>query len=132
MLFFSDTPEVDVVGTNLYQRYLNRLHARRNNQSETTGDCKDVERVDPELPESRNIPPGAVLRKSTVGECFSVLVCTGVHRPGQQLGEDAAEKHYKGHRDFPANPSLQKPKKLCTDVEEALQFILDREGVCFQ
>jgi HAD superfamily hydrolase (TIGR01456 family) len=130
MYMIGDTPEADIVGSNLYQSYLDRLQMRRNVQNESEDMSKEnkyVESMDPELPESRNVPRRTSLHPSTVRECCSILVCTGVYKPSQESSHSEGEKPYQGHRDFPANPDLQKPVTTKQDVEEAVQYILKRE-----
>ena len=79
-----DTPDADIVGSNLYDRYIKRLHARTGNQingnmqaQETTN--KDPDH-DPELPDSRNMPPGTKFHKQTVNDFMGLLVCTGAYK----------------------------------------------------
>ena len=135
MYSYRDTPEVDVVGTNLYQRYIDRFHRRINNQidlvddSDNFGISKRNLVYDPELPQSRNVPRSAALQPLSVTETQALLVCTGVYRPNNSestLGEDN-EKNYQGHRDFPNNPTLYKPTKICKDVYEAVEYIIENE-----
>ena len=70
------------MGSNLYDRYIKRLHARTGNQingnfsEETTS--KDPDH-DPELADSRNMPPGTKFHKQTVKDFMGLLVCTGVY-----------------------------------------------------
>ena len=70
------------MGSNLYDRYIKRLHARTGNQingtvsAETTS--KDPDH-DPELADSRNMPPGTKFHKQTVKDFMGLLVCTGEH-----------------------------------------------------
>ncbi len=129
ILYFSDSCEVDIVGGNLYQKYLNRLLDRRNNNKEPHPElCMDS--IDPDLPSCRNIPEGIIMKKSTLEECFTILVSTGVYQPGQDVHKYMEEgKHCRTHRDFPSNPSLKQPSLTCADVEEAIQFIFKREGI---
>lgn len=134
----SDTPEVDVVGTNLYQRYIDRLHRRINNQIDLVEDndeedSRDLSKhalsYDSELPQSRNVPRRAALHPQTVTSAQALLVCTGVYQPNNSestLGEDN-EKHYQGHRDFPNNPTLYKPHKIVNDVFDAVSYITEFE-----
>lgn len=144
---------MDVVGTNLYQRYVDRLHKRLNNQMDVNleldlvddadnagdvsqgqgrGHLKRALSYDTELPQSRNVPLSAALQPQTIGQAQAVLVCTGVYRPTTDndstmtLSEDD-EKHYQGHRDFPNNPALYKPSRIVSDVFEAVSLIADIE-----
>ena len=137
MYLIGDTPESDIVGSNLYQRYVDRLITRRNNNDLDTldKDAKLAELIDPELPESRNVPTSAKFLKQTVEDVISILVCTGVYKPGispEPGKEEVDEKCYHGHRDFPQITELYKPRKTCDNVEKAIDFILEREQICFQ
>jgi len=130
MYLIGDTPEVDIVGSNLYQRYITRLHKRINGEiCNGNKDSKHDETFDPELPESRNVPAGSSFNSQTVSHSLSVLVCTGVYTPGVEKDMEGDEKNYHGHRDFPYNAKLYKPTKTCNDVEEAIQYILERESI---
>ena len=122
---------MDIVGANLYQRYIDRLHTRLSNNEIDNDTAKDAGLVDPELPSSRNIPADASLSKQTVEEIEGVLVCTGVFKPDRERNE-SDEKHYHGHRDFPPNSELYKPSKTTSDVETAIEYILQKEGVSFK
>jgi len=122
-----------MVGANLYQRYINRLRDRQQKLIDTnsTTSAKDIyarETYDPELPESRQIPEEAALSKQTVDQIDGLLVCTGVYKPGQLDEEDGDEKNYQGHRDFPRITELYKPAHTFQDVNEAIDYILDKEN----
>lgn len=133
MYLIGDTPEVDIAGANLYQRYIDRYRTRvSNNEISDQNDKKDNQMYDPELPQSRNIPSGTVFSKQSVEECCGVLVATGVYKPGVDSLTDGDEKCYHGHRDFPNIPELKKPTKICDDVYKAIEYILEREQICFQ
>jgi len=130
-----DTPEVDIVGSNLYQRYIKRLRERQQmlRDSNIESSAKDIylnEIYDPELPESRQIPKSATLSKQTVDQVESLLVCTGVYKPNQSHEEGGDEKNYQGHRDFPRITELYRPTHTFTDVNEAIDYILEKEQ-CF-
>ena len=127
---------MDIVGSNLYQRYVNRLITRNNNNEADPSDkeAKLAELIDPQLPGSRNIPTSAVFSKQTVEEVTSVLVCTGVYKPGvnpEPGKEEGDEKNYHGHRDFPKITELYRPTTTVDDVSAAIDYILDREQICF-
>lgn len=128
LYLIGDTPEVDIVGANLYQRYISRIRQRRINND---GSTKDPDLIDPELPDSRNIPAGANFSKQSIEEALPVLVCTGVYKQGQEQTLEGDEKNYHGHRDFPYNPNLAKPHKICENVHEAIKYILEREQIDF-
>ena len=126
----SDTPEVDIVGTNLYQRYVTRLHKRKDGEiNNGDKDSKQADSYDPELPESRNVPTGSNFNTQTVTQSMGVLVCTGVYKPGVEKDMEGDEKNYHGHRDFPYNAKLYKPTKTVEDVDDAVRYILEREGI---
>ena len=125
--FCRDTPEVDIVGTNLYQRYVNRLRQRRNNIEPADENSKVSENYDPEIPECRNVPLGATFSEQTVERVESILVCTGVYKPGVEPDKEGDEKNYHGHRDFPRITELYKPTKLVQDVYDAIEYILEKE-----
>ena len=84
---------------------------------------------DPELPQSRNIPPGTSFNKQTMETMEGVLVCTGVYKEGVEPENEGDEKNYPGHRDFARLPELYRPSKICKDVHEALQYIMETEGM---
>ena len=80
---YRDTPDADIVGSNLYDRYIKRLHSRTGNQingnvqrEETSN--KDPDH-DPELPDSRNMPPETKFHRQTVKDFMGLLVCTGMY-----------------------------------------------------
>ena len=127
-----DTPEVDIVGTNLYQRYVHRLMSRRNQMiadNNNSSKKEDDAEYDPELPESRNCPPGTPFIKQSVEEAVPVLVCTGVYKKGSEPEGEGDEKNYHGHRDFPYQPALYKPAVTVDDVLGAITWIFQREGM---
>ena len=128
MFFYRDTPEADIVGANLYQRFCQRSQRRRNNIDQYE-DVKNSELIDPELPASRNVPLGSELSPQTIREVESLLVCTGVYKPGKTSANDGGEKNYKGHKDFPFNASLYKPTRTFADVDEAVQYIMEKENM---
>ena len=146
-LISSDTPDADIVGANLYQRFIERLHRRRNEQTTTSAsmtsqaDTRDVNsndviestkrdvEYDSEIPLCRNIPSGTELKPQTVQSMQSVLVCTGVYQPGASFSREGGEKNYHGHRDFAFNPALYKPTTTRASVYEAVEYILQQEGV---
>ena len=122
-----------MVGANLYQRYINRLRERQQKliENKDTSSSKDIytsETYDPELPESRQIPKEASLSKQTVDQIEGLLVCTGVYKPGQQDDVEGDEKNYQGHRDFPRITELYKPIHTFQDVNEAIDYILEKEN----
>lgn len=127
MYFIGDTPEVDIVGSNLYQRFIDRLHTRLRSRRGSY-DAKVVDRlIDPSLSDSRNVPHGASLLPQTIEEVRSLLVCTGVYRPDLITIPDDYEKNFQGHRDFPNKAELYRPTRIVQDAGEAIDWILDCE-----
>lgn len=103
---FRDTPEADVVGCNLYQRYIDKES----------------------LSDNRKIPDTTKLKKQTVKEVLSILVCTGIYRPGiwpePDSDDDGDEESTEGREDFPRDIQLYTPTKVVNDVEDAVKYIL--------
>jgi len=129
MYFIGDTPDVDVVGSNLYQRYIDRLATRRSNHTNNAeGISQSLELLDPTLPDSRNIPHGTVFHPQTVQAILPILVCTGVYRPDDNQTVSKASEFIHGHRDFPKEVELKVPALTCDDVNLAVDYILEREG----
>lgn len=129
-LRFSDTPEVDIAGCNLYQKYLDRSKDKR--QTTNLDDFPESqlqELLDPHLPESRSVPSDATFCPQTIERVVPLLVCTGVYRHGTDQEPGVADgRWHHGHRDFPKNPELDKPAKICSDVDHAIDYILEREN----
>ena len=148
----SDAPEVDIVGTNLYQRYVDRMLATRNqidNSSDQAdqGTGKDADGQDAGLPSCRNVPPAAEFHRQTVNTVVPILVRTGVYRgpasdskdrsssvsSSEEEDEDGSvedhtdQRDFQGHRDFPNNAELRKPQRICDDVASAIDYIMSRE-----
>ncbi|RUS83265.1 hypothetical protein EGW08_008988 [Elysia chlorotica] len=118
LYFFGDNPSVDIVGANLYDRYIKR-------QEDPNGY---------ELPFSRLIPETDYLHKQTVEHCHSILVGTGVykHCPEEvhKTMSTTSKTHvYHGHRDIAYEEDLSKPYKYVEDVHEGIEYILKRERI---
>ncbi|CAG5123542.1 unnamed protein product, partial [Candidula unifasciata] len=116
LYFFGDNPHVDIVGANLYDRYIKR---------------KDDNANSVDLPVSRIIPKSEELHEQTVENCHSLLVGTGVykHKPGEELNVNANSDVYHGHRDIAHEPELSKPHRYVHDVNEGIDYIFRKE--CF-
>jgi len=143
-LFDSDTPEVDIVGTNLYQRYVDRMSATRN-QIENCDQDTDKDAEDAGLPACRDVTPTAGFHRQTVDTVVPILVRTGVYRGPASESKDrpsslssdedsadsdddaADDRDFQGHRDLPNNAELRKPQRICDDVAAAIDYILARE-----
>jgi hypothetical protein len=91
MYLIGDTPDSDIVGSNLYQRHVDRLVARRRHNASIMDNNveKSIKELsiaasaeqDPDLPPSRNVPTDACFHRQTVETVESLLVLTGVYRP---------------------------------------------------
>lgn len=130
MYLVGDAPGVDIVGCNLYQRYVDRLKKRRMNNTLVEGEIQDsrlIELYDDQLPASRNVPLSVKFFPQTVDNVKGLLVCTGVYKKGTKLEVRATEKNLHGHRDFPNSSELQKPSETFDDVEAAIDYILEKE-----
>ena len=64
--------------------------------------------------------------------CASILVCTGVYGPQAPsptvpaLGSEGSQFH--GHRDFGFRPELLQAAHVVSDLHEAVQLVLRKEG----
>ncbi|GFO29069.1 cat eye syndrome critical region protein 5 [Plakobranchus ocellatus] len=119
LYFFGDNPSVDIVGANLYDRYIKRRDSNGNAY---------------ELPVSRLIPQLDDLHEQTVEDCHSMLVGTGVykHHPQeeQKSSSPTSKSHvYHGHRDIAHEADLSTPHKYVHDVYEGIEYIFKRESV---
>ncbi|KAK6177275.1 hypothetical protein SNE40_015404 [Patella caerulea] len=123
LYFIGDNPNVDIVGANLYDRYIRSLSNHEN------GNSTDNDAVN-SLPSSRLIPSNVELHEQTVERCHSVLVGTGVYNPAK-IEADNQNAHkvpiYHGHRDIADEPHLAMPSKYVSDVYHGIQHILERE-----
>ena len=130
--FPRDNPNVDIVGANLYDRYVKKLLPCTNHDSRNNNSVSLVSREPLDLPLSREIPLGLDLHGQTVEECFSLLVGTGVYEHGTEIigtGTDDQPAIYHGHRDIAYEPHLTIPHKYVHDVNEGIQYIFNREAI---
>ena len=103
----SDNVEVDVLGANLYGRYINGAS----------------------IPASRQIPTEVTLKPQMVTTVESILVETGVHSSNKyvELGRNTSWPN-QSHREFVASESdLYRPTLTADNVYEAVKYILDQE-----
>ena len=118
MLFlYSDNPNVDIVGANLYDRYLKKMWTNVENGNEDSSD----------LPSCRTIPTSVSLRRQSVRSMESVLVGTGVFCPEKEKNKSEEDDVYHGHRDILHEPELAKPSRFVPDVCHGIQYILKQE-----
>jgi len=142
LYFFGDNPHVDIVGANLYDRYIKRNSISVNNNplinptSEVNGNssddaCSTSSLDSAELPSSRLIPEGVELHEQTVEDCLSMLVGTGVYKHGTEVNKKGPDGQfiYHGHRDIAHEPHLTQPHKYVHDVHKGIEYILEREAM---
>ena len=99
-MIFRDNANVDIVGANLYNRYLQKVWENRDNGN-------PIDDVNDELPACRRIPANTGLIEQTVRSMESILVGTGVYKHDEQTRERCHVYH--GHRDFVEEPALSTP-----------------------
>lgn len=117
LYFIGDNPQVDIVGANLYDRFLQQSWSNRLN-----GNGPDVL-----LPKSRIIPSEDILYEQTVTKMESLLVGTGVYKPELETNVKTGSETYHGHRDLDNEPSLAKPSRYVPDVLDGIRHIFERE-----
>uniref|UniRef100_A0A4W5KDV9 Zgc:77375 n=1 Tax=Hucho hucho TaxID=62062 RepID=A0A4W5KDV9_9TELE len=97
-----DNLMTDIYGANLYNRYLE-------------------ERV-----------RTSELASPSATSCKSLLVCTGVYNPHNEVPADAShsitETVFHGHRDFRFDPALMEPGHIVQDVHNAVELICQQEN----
>lgn len=96
----------DVCGANLFHQYLQM--AERGVRAEQQGAGGSQEQL-----------------RSTTRSCTSILVCTGVYRPGEP---GSKEPPFHGHRDFSFSPGLLQASHVVEDVQEAMRLAFHEEG----
>ncbi|XP_076447828.1 haloacid dehalogenase-like hydrolase domain-containing 5 isoform X2 [Babylonia areolata] len=142
LYFFGDNPHVDIVGANLYDRFIkqqtftttnnnNIMEDSSSNHSDDT--CSTTSSTDSatSLPSSRLIPTTVKLNEQTVEHCLSMLVGTGVYKHGTDINRKATDGKivYHGHRDIAHEPQLTEPHKYVHDVDLGIDYIFARETV---
>ena len=126
----SDCPDSDILGANLYQESIDRCRKRHHLQLLTHNDLGDEQ--DRALPRSRNTPLDSNLEDLQVDEVISILVCTGVYKPGDGTCKHGASASTRGHRDFPNREKLYKPTYTVQDANDAIRLILKQEGLLWK
>ncbi|XP_067932293.1 haloacid dehalogenase-like hydrolase domain-containing 5 isoform X2 [Watersipora subatra] len=108
-----DNPEVDVFGSNLYNRYIAQCMVNENAGLSHA---------------SREVPSSYKFTSQTATKCNSILVDTGVYNSKLGKIEDQEyDVYHHGHRDFETNQHLRIPTTYCTDVYEAVSAIIEQE-----
>ncbi|XP_074645773.1 haloacid dehalogenase-like hydrolase domain-containing 5 isoform X2 [Tubulanus polymorphus] len=130
LYFFGDNPEVDIVGSNLYDKYITRQRRSSVEMIQKDG-ILDVKKLRNEIAvsKSRAVPPEAVFTGQSVRKIHGILVETGVYKPGKDKEMKITQRHknHQGHRDFENVPALRMPSQICTDVCEAVKYALKME-----
>ncbi|KAL8611311.1 hypothetical protein ACOMHN_013742 [Nucella lapillus] len=143
LYFFGDNPHVDIMGANLYDRYIKQKSTtittatfNNNNSSDDDIRCSPTSpsprgSVSSTVPSSRLIPSNVELHDQTVEHCLSMLVGTGVYQHGDDLEPKGPDGQvvYHGHRDVAHEPDLTKPHKFVLDVHDGIDYILEREDM---
>ena len=114
-LICRDNAEDDILGANLYHRYLSGVA----------------------VPQPRRLPSDAVLLPQTVSHVESVLVSTGVHSSNvinsKSSSHDAVDDCRQlstchCHRDFAdVGPELLSPTVSVSNVKHAVEYILQQQ-----
>ncbi|KAF6025154.1 hypothetical protein EB796_016531 [Bugula neritina] len=108
-----DNPEVDVFGSNLYNKFIKECLQNEN--------C-DFPHTSRQIPEDFDFNPQTALR------CNSVLVGTGVYDPKiGKIEDQELDVYHHGHRDFESDKKLKVPSMYCSDVYDAVLSILEKE-----
>jgi len=112
-----DNVEADILGANLYRRYLSGVA----------------------VPRPRRLPLDAVLLPQTVSQVESVLVSTGVHSSNIVSGKLAHQENLDNapelstcpghcHRDFPdVTDELFLPTVYVDTIKHAVEYILEQQ-----
>ncbi|KAJ8301677.1 hypothetical protein KUTeg_020664, partial [Tegillarca granosa] len=104
LYFIGDNPQVDIVGANLYDRFLRESYQNRNRNRSSSPR---------RIPRSRSIPSEDGLFEQTVTRMESLLVGTGVYK--HDTDNKNENSVYHGHRDIEHEPHLAKPSHLIFD-----------------
>ncbi|XP_059328882.1 haloacid dehalogenase-like hydrolase domain-containing 5 [Ammospiza nelsoni] len=116
-----DNPMSDVYGANLYNNY---LKSAQQNQVQA-GLKRSPQAASAQAEVSLELRNDST---SSVESCESILVCTGVFRPGGAAPRETGETVFHGHRDFSFDPSLVQPSHIVQDVDEAVQLAFKKEN----
>ncbi|KAL3851958.1 hypothetical protein ACJMK2_015648 [Sinanodonta woodiana] len=121
LYFIGDNPNVDIVGANLYDRYLKDIWEHRDNGNTPVSS----------LPSSRTIPDESGLYEQTVRSMKSLLVGTGVYKHDtEKAATDDDRDVYHGHRDIANEPELATPSQFVPDVQHGIMHIFEVENYC--
>ena len=124
-MFSRDNPEVDIVGSNLYDKYIIRSRRRSYQflQEEGHIDSAILEK-EIALAKCRAVPKEAEFEMQTVKKIDGILVGTGVF-DANKASSPKEEDTYRGHRDFEANyySQLRMPTVYVDNILEAIKYV---------
>ena len=146
---FSDNPDVDIYGANLFNRTLQKkLEIRREQEkrklqktsaSSSPASPSTSEDSTPEPLESwdgdKYLPDDQIpMEANHIGaeSCESILVCTGVYSASRDYVTQNNKREmllHHNHRDFIMDQNLRKPSVIVHNVHEAVQCIFEKEGL---
>ena len=140
---YRDNPDVDIYGSNLFNRTLQRTraHVLEKDQNEqkhlaTAGSVSTAESVTLHDDVHGDEPPFAYTtdESTTNGvigleKSYSVLVCTGVYNDSISYSKIKSKLLDHNHRDFIMDPELKKPDMMVLNVFDAIQAIFKKEGI---
>ncbi|GAA47299.1 Haloacid dehalogenase-like hydrolase domain-containing 5 [Clonorchis sinensis] len=118
LYFFGDNPDVDILGSNLYNNFLRRF--RHFSGGDKFGNDEHVQRVS--VSQSRTMPPQADLLPQTARGIDAILVQTGVYSPKAVLQK---RKTTYCHRDFQGATDLVLPTFEVANCLEGIQMVLE-------
>jgi len=127
LYFIGDNPEVDIVGANIYNKFVSRFRRLSSNSEKNLNQDEIAQiRRQAAVSESRIIPDEAVFVPHECKAITSILVGTGVYNPDQ--GAEMAKKFLRyRHRDFEKVAELSKPDHYFENCLDAIKFILAKE-----
>lgn len=135
---FSDNPESDIYGANLYDKYLKKrvIHSYvdlKQKKKQSVGlPSLEYDDSDSDFDVESAVEGGGIagLTEMYAQSCQSILVCTGVYcssRDYVTYGRAQASSH--NHRDFVLDPYLTQPKFVTQNVFEAVKLVFQKEKV---
>jgi len=136
MYCIGDNPDVDIYGSNLYSRYLNKkctkISMQKRKRASSLGSDENGYLPDDILNTtvSEDVAADQVSEDHLGCEnCESILVCTGVFSHSRDYSKTQNILLDHNHRDFILDPELRKPNLITHNVLEAVQAIFDKEGI---
>ncbi|VDK45023.1 unnamed protein product [Taenia asiatica] len=123
--FFGDNPEVDILGANLYNMYLRR-YRRLSGGRDVSGPEQSQLHMKAAVASSRTVPADATFLPQTCRGVESILVQTGVYKPGDRQAKRSKPLHC--HRDFMGAVDLILPSFEAANVLEGIKLLLVEES----